>query len=693
MAAILGAGWQPAQGGTPLDEDAAWAAWGSAPDAISRAAWFGLPAFHGAQAILLHLIRLGCKCASSLGQRQSLTAHHAAVTAAAGNLPGTGASEVPVTDRVKESAGRPGEHPWSSLPQLAAQLATGQREALLIGPDTRLANSPAPAAPGRNALTVAWARLADAATELLRDLAALAVPDGRESRRQAAQVLTPYLEYLGPTAGAAEMTDRLLNLTIAERALQQVDPGIDQPVEFIQVSANTRTTLAPEESTVNKLRGVELHHFAAFYKSSWRAYDWTWGRLDGSGWLVHILLDPRRILAVIEDHYQWPHGERARKFAALLRQELGLPPGQAGDCLETDLAYLDRQDAPIPVSLPNSALFLARAWQELIAAEELPVIAQRMVADDRQLPPTTNPGQVPAVLTGPGSTEPHEAARACLAARIRATWHRVTVRHRQRQPTPAPADPWITTVLAMSKSRQAPRELAAQLASCPVRWQTLAGEERTPAFLQLATKATAVATAALTAAPEAPKAIRPILTSARSVTRTGYLATKALGGNGAKTLLAGVVLAILGGVLASVGTMVIGLSGTVIALVGLYLIALGAWGIHRGLLGALIAFTALLAVGALTLPWVRTELWGTNGNSKNGLVPRDVLPWLRGTWWAGLVLLGGILLLAVLPSIWGRSRSPANPGTERLAAADPAVDALPVTEPAAGIAPQPVTTR
>jgi hypothetical protein len=235
----------------------------------------------------------------------------------------------------------------------------------------------------------------------------------------------------------------------------------------------------------------------------------------------------------------------------------------------------------------------------------------------------------------------------------------------------------------MSKSNQAPHEFAAQLASCPVRWQTLTGEERTPAFLQLATKAAAVATAALTAAPEAPKAIRPILTSARSVTRTGYLATKALGGNGAKTLLAGVVLTILGVVLASVGTVVIGLTGTVIALVGLYLIALGAWGIHRGLLGALIAFTALLAVGALTLPSVRTELWGTNGNSKNGLVPRDVLPWLRG----------GILLLAILPSIWDRSRSPANPGTERPAAGEPAQSAPSATEPAAGVQPQPVTMR
>ena len=143
-----------------------------------------------------------------------------------------------------------------------------------------------------------------------------------------------------------------------------------------------------------------------------------------------------------------------------------------------------------------------------------------------------------------------------------------------------------------------------------MRQETLAGEERTPVFLETATKAAAVAAAALTVAPEMPKSIRPILTSARAVTRTGYQATKAVGGSSRNILLVGLGLAIVGIVLATQGTVVIGLTGTVIALVGLYLIALGAWGIRRGLLGALIGFTAVVAVAALTFSWVRTELWG-----------------------------------------------------------------------------------
>jgi hypothetical protein len=115
-------------------------------------------------------------------------------------------------------------------------------------------------------------------------------------------------------------------------------------------------------------------------------------------------------------------------------------------------------------------------------------------------------------------------------------------------------------------------------------------------------------------------------------------------------------MGVVGGLLATQGAVVVGLTGTVILLAGLYLIAVGAWGIHRGLLGAIIAFTAIVLVGSTALPWGRTEIWGTSGNSKSGLVPGHVLPWLRSSWWGGLALLGGIVLLAVLLSLLTRDR-------------------------------------
>ena len=232
-----------------------------------------------------------------------------------------------------QQAGAPGVHPRPSLLQVAAHLATEQRKALLIGPGV-----PGPLTAG---LAEAWEKLAGAAIGLVRDLAAPAVADGqvsaRKSRRDAAHALKAYLSYLGPAAGIAgpalaadpalgagpaleaaadpgltadpeltpdpaRMTDLLLNLVIAERALLPLILAIDQPVEFIQVSANTRTLIAPGEDTVEQAVGGRSSTTSlAFYNSSWRAYYYMWGLLDGSGWLVHILLDPRRILAVAED--------------------------------------------------------------------------------------------------------------------------------------------------------------------------------------------------------------------------------------------------------------------------------------------------------------------------------------------------------------------------------------------------------
>ena len=452
MVTLLGAGWNPAAltaglvpdpagaaeqdqgpGDALRDETAASAGWNSVPDPVSRAARFGLPAVRGAHSTLMHLIRLGYQRAVDPGQRQMLDRHHAAITAALEGLPAGGDDDPGVARAVLAGAEPGAGHPPANLTQLVLGLADQKRRVLLIGADHSAA------------LAGAWRELATAAIDLVRDLAPLAVAEGRKSRREAALALRTYREYLGSASDPAAMTDRLLNLTIAERALQPVQPVIDQPVEFIQVSANTRTLLSPQQTTVNKLRGVELHHFAAFYKSSWRAYDWMWGRLDGSGWLVHILLDPRRILAVIENRYDWPREQRAAKFAALLRTALGLPAGLPGDCLETDLDFLKDPDATIPVSLPGSALFLARAWQERIAANELPTVASQMAADDGQ--PSKSP------------------------------------------------NPWIARVRSAQGAGSA-KTLADLLPACPVRQQTLAGEERTPVFLETATKAAAVATAA-----------------------------------------------------------------------------------------------------------------------------------------------------------------------------------------------------
>jgi patatin-related protein len=604
MAKILGGGWNPsgAAAGRSREREQhdAQVAWDDAGDPFGRAAMFGLPVFEAARAVAVHLIRLGYERAADPDMRQAMTGCREAVEKAYRAGKASWDEHREVRERLSAAVGAT---PVPALEEVAEELATAKRQALMIGQ------------PAAQALTEAWKQLVDAMIPLLPYLQPLAAADGRDARDEAAGAIGDYHRYFNaaPAAGTTAtdaLAGRLLRLVIAEGALQRAEPDVDQPVELVQVSANTRTLLAgsgnssalPPLDNVNKLRGAELHHFAAFYKSSWRAYDWMWGRLDGCGWLVHILLDPRRILSVVEDDHKWLHGDRASNFARLLRRTVGIPEGMKGDCLEQDLSYLDKPEAQIPVSLPDSALFLARAWQNLITANELPVIARQMAAD---------------------------SATA-------------------KQPLSESASAWASKVIAMEAKDEAPAEFGAELPGCPVRAETFAGQVHTRAFALIAAKAAAVATA-MFAASEVPSPVRRVLRILRTTTRTGYLAVSATGG-GKKAVLAGLVIAVIGGVLATQGAIVIGVPGTVLALAGMYLIALGAWGIRRGLLSALTAITTLGLIGSLTLAWVRRQLWGT-GPDGSGLFARDVLPWLRSAWWGGLTVVGGVFLLAAVISI------------------------------------------
>jgi predicted acylesterase/phospholipase RssA len=81
-------------------------------------------------------------------------------------------------------------------------------------------------------------------------------------------------------------------------------PAPPPAFEFFRISALSEQPVLghdarkPEE----KLAGMDLDHFAAFLKQSWRANDWMWGRLDGLTWLHRILhsgeLDPAQQAAL-----------------------------------------------------------------------------------------------------------------------------------------------------------------------------------------------------------------------------------------------------------------------------------------------------------------------------------------------------------------------------------------------------------
>jgi hypothetical protein len=479
----------------------------------------------------------------------------------------------------------------------------------------------------------------------------------KQRQHRAAAELRPYLQFLGSDTDLIAV--RLFDLHAATRSVLPVAAEVEQPVELVQVSADTRGVLNPDRATAQeKLTGMQLHHFGAFYKPSWRANDWTWGRLDGAGWLVHLLLDPRRVLTLAEESPDAKPNRWAEWFYGQLRDRLldgeepaGQKIGTAADgtplllttaAVKNELANLDQPQTPIPASLPLTALWVALAWQRWIAATELPVVAGQILST----PSRYSSAWATDVLDLAGSTaRATAAAQAAVAAVTTGQWTAPQRRliHQEAKGEAAQAAP------------PDPGKLAAKLQDCPVPRETLAKEVGEPLFTRTITKAAAVATA--TGVKEPPAALRPVFATSRSVTLTGYRASVVTGGRARGLIIGGAVGLGIGILLATQRATLVGLSGVVLALVGAYLLALGAWSLSLRLLSALAAFTA---VGLLLLPATpvaRRWLFGTGAcmdtrcsDHDIGVIGRDALPWLRQPWWHVLVVLAGFLLLVVLLS-------------------------------------------
>jgi len=269
-----------------------------------------------------------------------------------------------------------------------------------------------------------WAELGRLALEVARILDRRYPPDAESNT--AAVRLAHFLRRTDTTrlSTATECAQRLGALAIVEQVLLGDDVSGAQRVDFVQFSADTRTALLrqgdeyPMSSATDKLTALQLHHFGGFYKQSWRANDWMWGRIDGAGWLVQCLLDPVR-LETLRDIVG---PERFREeFVAALKPLWRKPDeldrctpaetGQLRDQLTAELAFLGLDadlepvaapDADRPISMPVTAMVLARTRQAEIAAEELPVVtlASRYDADDRPGIEKALAGDLPRVDVG-----------------------------------------------------------------------------------------------------------------------------------------------------------------------------------------------------------------------------------------------------------------------------------------------------
>jgi patatin-related protein len=150
------------------------------------------------------------------------------------------------------------------------------------------------------------------------------------------------------------------------------DRALEQPVQLVQVSANAPNGLDSRELGSEKVAGIQLGHFASFYKRSWRANDWMWGRIDGAMKLIQVLIDPSRLRQLRIDATRVGDAiEAIAKGPEYLHEVTGEPGAIDRTRIDEELAFLRDAGASAPRSLPYCSLAIARRVQTEILTEEV----------------------------------------------------------------------------------------------------------------------------------------------------------------------------------------------------------------------------------------------------------------------------------------------------------------------------------
>jgi hypothetical protein len=195
----------------------------------------------------------------------------------------------------------------------------------------------------------------------------------------------------------------LILLEVIERASGgETEP--DLPFDLLRVNGERATTLRPGHHRAEadcELAGLQVGHFGGFYKRSWRANDWLWGRLEGAARIVDIIVDPNRLRDLYSTGRDAGTPQAwADAFTSDLLKACKYPPDTTyyptvlagiGDEPEKSLAdeivhVLSADDGCAELALTRR--ILTRALQLEILIEELPVIADQVQIDvDRHTSP------------------------------------------------------------------------------------------------------------------------------------------------------------------------------------------------------------------------------------------------------------------------------------------------------------------
>jgi patatin-related protein len=337
----------------------------------------------------------------------------------------------------------------------------------------------------------------------------------------------------------SETLRRLLALDVVQRSSGADLAGIEQEVELVLMSADAANVFECPARAEGKLAGLQVGHFGAFYKSSWRANDWMWGRLDGADRLVRTLLDPRRIQnrlriegvdaitgMVREIACQSSASEVAAWLAAQWAEK------QVELAVRSELeALAEAPDDPPLTALAASYTAICRRVQVEIVVEEIPAVALAVAAD-------------------------RAAGAACDS--LGSQWERRL-----------PAEKPLTVERAVTAFKE-----------CPVGKETIAEEVGSDRFTKVSTKGVAVVGSVLGGALSRVTVLKPALALIRGLLLTLYLLGRGITESSKTgTFLVALTLA-LGGALVAVyalGTHVPGLLlmlGSVILIAGVLLAVL-----------------------------------------------------------------------------------------------------------------------
>ncbi len=434
---------------------------------------------------------------------------------------------------------------------------------------------------------------------------------------EAADTVTTLLAWTGLTsgddsAGDTVVTSRMVRLHIATRGLLAQAPSVDQRVDLVQVSADSRTLMdMKRRRSWDKLTGMQADYFGAFYKASWRANDWMWGRVDGAGWLIQCLLDPKRLRLLRDVVGREAFRKQVRETFEKIGwrrpgTEDGLSPEETESLraqLAGELAFLGldgelgdvEKEAELPISMPVTAMVLARVRQAEIAREELPCVGLHCGHDAK---------------TAKGNGKPSERFRRLI----------------EDEP---------------ETDEQTQRAFQA----CQVSGERFEHERGTMLLTKTLVKAGAAGINAAAGATRVPKSVQPAATFAKAASRSAWWITR-----GAATLpspwnvLAALITVLAGFVIGGQGGPVLQWVGVPVAAGAIVFLMVSLMTLRKTWRMVLTVLAVLVGAGLLFaafLPPVRDPLFGRLGDVVAG--------WRRGeapVWW--LV----VCLLILLPAVW-----------------------------------------